>query len=182
MKIFYDNLVHVSRKVLFLIVKIIFQYMNNQLNTARKLVIENINKCKGLIESWDGEPTNVTPEEHYEHIVEWAKTHIKNKAWSSSSTQSWRNGATSYGAKHECERDLKCYVANNWMKMAMIDAGLDVTYRTSVDYETGKVYREKIFLSDVLKNSVNFIFRVSRNNDMIAKWIINETKLKYKED
>lgn len=146
--------------------------IEQKLNKARKLVLEDIRTgLGGLFESWDGTPTNVTPEIHYKNIVNWVNENIKNKAWSNTKTMRYKHGVTSYGAKHDCERDLRCYVANNWMKMAMIDAGLDLAKYDDVDYDTGRLYRSKIDCTDILTNTVNMIFRVSRNCDMRSKWI-----------
>lgn len=146
--------------------------IEKKLNKARELVLENMRtSAYHLIQTWDGMPTNVTPERHYNDIVNWVKEHVKNKAWSYAKTVRYRHGATSYGAKHDCERDLRCYVANNWMKMAMIDAGLDLARVYDVDDDTGKIYRTKIDCTDILTNGVNLIFRVSQTNDMKSRWI-----------
>jgi len=145
--------------------------IEEKLNKTRELVLENIRMSANVIDTWDGIPTNVTPESHYNDIVNWAKERVKNKAWSYARTVRYAHGATSYGAKHDCERDLRCYVANNWMKMAMIDAGLDLAKADDVDDETNKIYRTKIDCTDILTNSVNLIFRVSQNNDMKSRWI-----------
>ena len=62
-------------------------------------------------------------------------------------------------AKHKCERDLKSYVANNWMKLAMILSGLEVCTSDCVDFETGKVYNRPVSFQDILTNNINFICR-----------------------
>ena len=163
------------------------QYFVNELG-GKHAVLE---KCKELvlndmkydshclIESWDGYPTNVTPEEHFENIINWCINNIKSTIWSchDSAKYTWN---TSYGAKHRCEKSLQCYVANNWMKMAMICAGLDVRNVKCVDFETGYVNKSPIIPSDIITNTQNFIVRVPKNKVDIDDLISDRTyELKY---
>ena len=126
------------------------------LEQYKSLIINNIKESK-LCEKWDGLPTNITPEEHFNNIITWCDANIKSRIWSDKSSS--KNGfRTSYGAKHKCEKDLKCYVANNWMKLAMIYSGLEVTYnRLEKD-------GDKINIQDICENSINFICRRNLNN------------------
>lgn len=144
------------------------------LDKCKMIILDDMkNESNCLIQSWDGKPCDVTAEEHFNNIVEWCKTHFKNIAWSHHKSSKLFY-STSYGFKHNCERDLKCYVANNWMKMAMICAGLEVCNCKYVDYETGRVEKTPILLSDILTNSINFIVRKPRKpiniEYMIADW------------
>lgn len=136
---------------------------------CKELVLNDMrNDSNCLIQEWDGQKCNVTPEEHFENIVAWCINNIKSTIWSchDSAKYTWY---TSYGAKHACERKLKCYVANNWMKMAMICAGLEVCHINCVDKDSGRVYKSPIIISDILTNDQNFIVRVPK-----AKIDINE--------
>lgn len=154
--------------------KIFIDNKKEALEKCKELVLNNMkNDNNGLIQEWDGKKCNVTPEEHFNNIVDWCKNNIKSTIWSchDSAKYTWY---TSYGAKHACERKLKCYVANNWMKMAMILAGLEVRHINCVDYETGYVDKQPIKLSDIITNTENFIVRVPKNkiniNEMIRDW------------
>ena len=151
------------------------------LNKCKELVLNDMkNDSHCLIESWDGVKCNVTPEEHFNNIIEWCRTKIKSYVWSchKSTKYTWQ---TSYGAKHECERKLKCYVANNWMKMAMICAGCEVCNINCIDYETGYVNKMPIKLSDIITNNQNFIVRKPKDpinlEYMICDWTY---ELKYR--
>lgn len=151
------------------------------LEKCKELVLDDMkNESHFLIESWDGKPTNVTPEEHFENIVNWCKTKIKSTIWSCH--KSSKNAfCTSYGAKHRCESQLKCYVANNWMKMAMICAGLEVCNDKCVDFDTGHVSKMPIIPSDIITNTQNFIVRVPKKEVDIEKLISDWTyELKYR--
>ena len=128
-----------------------------ELELCKSLVIKNIEESH-LCDSWDGIPTNITPEDHFWNIVKWCGK-LKSTIWSSNRTSTKYNFITSYGAKHECERALKCYVANNWMKLAMIYAGLEVCNANCVDYDSGKLHKIPVKWEDILINSENFIFR-----------------------
>lgn len=144
------------------------------LEKCKELVLNDMrNDSHCLIEQWDGKPCNVTPEEHFDNIVNWCKTHIKSTIWScqpSAKSTFW----TSYGAKHRCESYLKCYVANNWMKVAMLYAGLEIRHKKCVDYDTGYVSKNQIILSDLVTNNQNFIVRATKNkidlDDIICDW------------
>lgn len=141
------------------------------LNKCKELVLDNMkNDANHLIKEWDGVKCNVTPEKHFENIVNWCKNNIVSTIWShqKSSKYTWN---TSYGAKHACEKKLKCYVANNWMKLAMIYAGLEVCDTKCVDYETGHVDKNPILLSDIITNNQNFIVRVPRHKIDLEKMI-----------
>lgn len=143
------------------------------LEMCKELVLDDMkNASRVLIESWDGRPCSVTPEEHFNNIVQWCRDNIKSTIWSCQSSA--KSCYTSYGFKHKCERKLKCYVANNWMKMAMICAGLEVRHCNCVDYETGYVEKQPIILSDIITNAENFIVRVPRHkleiDNMISDW------------
>ena len=134
-----------------------------------------------LIKFWDGMPCNVTAEQHFNNIVEWCKQHLTSYVWSNHRSSKMAYN-TSYGFKHACERALKCYVANNWMKMAMICAGLEVRNCNCVDYETGYVEHAPILLSDIITNNQNFIVRVPRKHIDIEKMIADWTyELKYRD-
>lgn len=127
------------------------------LNRCRQMVLDNM-KESGLIEKWDGLPTCVTPEQHLNNIVKWCNENIKSYVWSNHKSNKC-GFRTSYGAKHKCEKDLQCYVANNWMKLAMILSGLEVCCGDCIDFETGKVYNKPVSFQDILTNSVSFICR-----------------------
>lgn len=136
--------------------KIIIDDVKANLDLCRNLILKNI-ETSGLIESFDGELCTVTPKEHYNNIVAWCKKHLHTPIWSDKKSCKLTS-STSYGFKHQCERDLKCYVANNWMKMAMIDAGLEVKKLTGTCYN-GEYGRSNIMLSDIITNKINFIVR-----------------------
>ena len=132
------------------------------LNKCYDLVIQNM-KESGLIKKWDGEYTNITAEKHFENIVQWCKDNIKSKTWSYNSSS--KDGfSTSYGAKHKCEKKLKCYVANNWMKLAMIFSGLEVCDREYV------VNKRPVLFHDILTNRINFICRRLPNDPYTIKY------------
>lgn len=130
---------------------------NVVLNQCKQLVLDNM-KESGLIKQWDGIPTHITPEQHFNNIVNWCKDNIKSHVWSSHDSNKC-GFRTSYGAKHKCERDLKCYVANNWMKLAMILSGLEVCNYDCIDSETDRVYNRPVSFQDILTNNINFICR-----------------------
>lgn len=140
--------------------KILYRVKNKReaLEKCKELVL---NDMKGHIGYWDGKKYDITPEEHFQNIIDWCRDKIMSKVWSN------RKGSrltfsTSYGAKHNCERDLKCYVANNWMKLAMIYAGLEVAIITNEYTDINDKYCysiEKIKISDILTNHINFIVR-----------------------
>lgn len=142
------------------------------LNECRRLVIENI-KAVNYPAPWDGEIKDISPEQQYENIVEWCRSKIKNVAWSHNDSAR-TTFHTSYGAKHQCERQLKCFVANNWMKMAMIDAGLEVNSVNNISYETGRTIGYGVRLDEILTNSENFVCRVKSKNPHTQ--ILNYTK------
>lgn len=144
------------------------------LNKCKELVLDNMkNECNHLIQEWDGIKCNVTPEEHFDNIVNWCRNNIVSTIWSHqpSAKYTWN---TSYGAKHLCERKLKCYVANNWMKMAMICAGLEVCHKNCVEFETGRVYKSPLIASHIITNTENFIVRVPKDrvniDNLLADW------------
>lgn len=137
--------------------------IDDGLDKCRQLVIENIRETN-YPAPWDGEVKDISPEQQYNNIVRWCKTNIKNITWSHNDSARL-TFKTSYGAKHRCEQALKCYVANNWMKMAMIDAGLEVNSTKNVSYETGRVGMFGVRLDQILTNSENFICRVKNNNE-----------------
>lgn len=93
----------------------------------------------------------------YTQICVWVFKNLTRKTWSHHAKMGW---SASYGLKHRCEDDLGFYVANNWIKLAMIENGLDVCDANCVDYETGKLStKRKPTSEDVLNNSINFIYR-----------------------
>jgi len=141
---------------------------------CKELVLKNMRDEYCLIEYWDGQLCNVTPEEHFNNIVNWCKNHIKSTIWSCQRSAK-SLFYTSYGAKHECERKLKCYVANNWMKVAMIYAGLEIVNDDCED-STGYVCKQPVILSELLDNSKNFIVRVPRKKIDLDKMICDYTK------
>lgn len=153
------------------------------LNKAKELVINNI-KESHLCDSWDGQPTNVTAEEHFQHIIDWCNNNIKSTIWSCHKKSTKQSFYTSYGAKHSCERDLQCYVANNWMKLAMIFSGLEVCNDKRED-DNGRVWYGPVTWQSILVNCENFICRRSRNKEdyntikynCLCEWI--NTDLKY---
>ena len=148
--------------------------MLRQLDEVRELIISGIN-VTNVPGEWDGNTYDISGEQQYENIKIWCVNRVRNKAWSHN--KSCLNSITSYGLKHECERDLKCYVANNWMKMALIDAGFEVANRKDVEPTSGKLYRQPISINDILDGGVNFIFRQPKefkafdNSIMTENWI-----------
>ena len=149
------------------------------LEECKKIVLDDMsNSSRCLIEEWDGEKCNVTPEEHFNDIVEWCRNNIKSSIWSFHRKSTRYTWITSYGAKHRCESQLRCYVANNWMKLAMIYAGLEVTNDKNIDYD-GKLLKTGIRLDEILTNSINFICR--KSNKSPKNFISSITKeLNYK--
>jgi len=150
--------------------------INEGLEECKKLVLENI-KTSNCPVHWDGTVREISPEEQFDNIVNWCKENIKSPVWShqDSAKYTWH---TSYGAKHRCESKLKCYVANNWMKLAMIYAGLEVANGYFINYETGRLDSTGIRLDEILTNTVNFVCRKSKKDP--EKFIINITKpIKY---
>lgn len=138
------------------------------LEKCKELVIKDI-KESHLCDQWDGMPTNVTPEEHFQNIVDWCNENIKSTIWSIHNSSKC-GFYTSYGAKHKCERDLKCYVGNNYIKLAMIYAGLEVCNRRMVDNDTEYVYKSQVKWQDILTNSENFICRRNKKDYSSIKW------------
>lgn len=146
--------------------------IQNALDECKKIIINDIN-TSGLCKEWDSIPCNVTAEEHFEHIVDWCKKTIKSTIWSCHES-SKNTFFTSYGAKHTCEKKLKCYVSNNWMKLAMIYAGLEVCNVNCIDYDNNRVNKMPICISDILTYKTNFIVRVPKDkidiNTMISRY------------
>ena len=130
----------------------------NILEECKRLVLKNMKDSYSLIEYWDGEKTMVTPEKHFKNIIQWCKDNIYSTIWSNQKS-SKMTFKTSYGAKHECERKLKCYVANNWMKLAMIYAGFEVCDSYCIEYKTDYVSKSPIDANEILTNHINFIVR-----------------------
>lgn len=160
--------------------------MLSQLAEARQLVINNINETNVPVE-WDGNTYDISAKQQYENIKLWCVNRVKNKAWSHN--KSCINSVTSYGLKHECERDLKCYVANNWMKMALIDSGFEVANIKDIEFNSGRLYRTSIFINDILTNHINFIYRLPKDfkpfdsSIMTDRWINNtDKKIEYRMD
>lgn len=149
------------------------------LELCKELVLKDM---PGQIGSWHGERFDITPEEHFENIIQWCKNNMTSKIWSHQPSAKHQCD-TSYGAKHKCERELKCYVANNWMKLAMIYAGLEVCHVKNVDYNTGHVEKEPIQLCDILTNNQNFIYRFKKDNEIKYDCITEYCKyeLKYRD-
>ena len=131
------------------------------LEKCKKLVLKDIEEQNCPVH-WDGTVREISPTTQFNEIVNWCIYNIKTKAWSyrKSSSVPW---STSYGAKHKCERDLQCYVANNWMKLAMIYAGLDVCDDRLI--EDGHLMRSPVKYDDILTNHVNFVVRCPDNTE-----------------
>lgn len=103
------------------------------------------------------------PEELFEEIITWCKKNCTNTLWSHNKISRARS-IESYGLKRICERELRKagimrYVANNWLKLALIAAGLDVTAFNNVSRDNRLTYRP-VIRPEILNNSVNFIWRV----------------------
>lgn len=93
----------------------------------------------------------------YTQICVWVFKNLKRKTWSHLAKTGCK---ASYGFKHRCEQELGFYVANNWMKLAMIENGLDVCDSNYIDFETGRLLSHcPPTSSDLLDNSINFIYR-----------------------
>lgn len=102
--------------------------------------------------------SGITPYELFDKIVNWCRLNIKNKKWSHNRLSGSRF-ANSYGAKHICQREIGYYVANNWMKAAMIAAGLMVTDIRNVNEDNRVTYKPVTF-ADIFATHCNFICRV----------------------
>lgn len=154
------------------------------LELCKELVLKNMKESK-LIEEWDSKKCKVTPEEHFDNIVKWCKEHIVSYVWSHR-TGSKYNWDTSYGAKHVCERELKCYVGNNWIKLAMIYAGIEVCSTKYVDKENGKVEKRPVELWEVLCDDINFICRFKDDNKIkyncISEYSKHDLNIRWSED
>ena len=97
------------------------------------------------------------PMYRYQLICDWVEDNLTRKTWSHHGKSGWR---LSYGLKHRCEDDLGFYVANNWIKLAMLENGLDVLDANCIDYYTGKLtFQYTITEKEVLDNSISFIYR-----------------------
>lgn len=93
----------------------------------------------------------------YKEIYDWVEKNLTRKTWSHHAKMGWR---LSYGLKHRCEEELGFYVGNNWIKLAMIENGLDVCNSCYIDSETGKLHYHLFPTADeVLNNSISFIYR-----------------------
>ena len=146
------------------------------LKECKELVIKNIEETNCPVQ-WDGSIKEIPAEKQFENIVEWCRQNIKSTIWShnKSAKYTWE---TSYGAKHRCESQLKCYVANNWMKLAMIYSGLEVANTYFVNRDTGRLEGLGIRLDEILTNTENFICR--RSNKKPENFIMPVSKpLKY---
>lgn len=142
-----------------------------KIELCRSLILNEMKRRNASFNYWNGEHFDRDPQEHYSNIVNWCKTNLKNKCWSSCKTVWRRQSMTSYGAKHECEIDLHGYVAENWMKMAMIDAGLDVCSELCI-YYSKRLVREKVHFTEILANGIHFFYRQPKvEHDMIDNWI-----------
>jgi len=98
----------------------------------------------------------------YTEICGWVFKNLTRKTWSHHGKSGWR---LSYGLKHRCEDDLGFYVANNWIKLAMLENGLDVLDANCIDYYTGKLtFQYTITEKEVLDNSISFIYRKNLKN------------------
>lgn len=132
--------------------------MLEKLNLCRDIVISNIQDVNCPV-YWDGKVREVPAKEQYDIIKEWCRNRVKNIQWSHHDRKG-NLGYTTYGLKHTCERDLKSYVANNWIKMALIDIGIEVTNVDNVDSDSNRLlYKGPIDIEDILVNSENFIYR-----------------------
>ena len=97
------------------------------------------------------------PMYRYQLICDWVEDNLTRKTWSHKGKSGWR---LSYGLKHRCEDDLGFYVANNWIKLAMLENGLDVLDANCIDYYTGKLsFQYTITEKEVLDNTISFIYR-----------------------
>lgn len=119
-----------------------------EIEYAKELVIKDMTEMN--LSYWDRSDV-VNPEEHFNNIVNWCKENVYRKVWSNKKSVKY-GWSYSYGAKHRCEDKLKCYVANNWIKLAMIYAGLDVAVEDMLfdDYC-------KPTIQDCLTNHINFV-------------------------
>ena len=81
-------------------------------------------------------------------IRSWCSRSVTNGKWSNVDPSA--KSVTTYGLKHECERDLDRYVANNWMKAALYLEGFPIKIEDS---------RKRITIEDMFNNAVNFYFK-----------------------
>ena len=138
-----------------------------EIEHAKNEVIKNMETYE--LKHWETNET-ITPDEHFNNIVKWCEDNIYHWVWSNKKSvkYGWSN---SYGAKHYCERTLKRYVANNWIKVAMIYAGLEVCCLDDMfPYDDNLVYKPTIM--EFLIDENNFICRKPKNKNKLLSDII----------
>ena len=86
---------------------------------------------------WDiiGRRTPHEPESEHERINAWYYLNEKSKSWIHNDSVLGRT--TSYGLKHDCERDLGFWVDINWIKNALTGTGIHVAKENDVEFVSG---------------------------------------------
>lgn len=92
--------------------------------------------------------TEEEAEDFLKKIRSWCASNVTNSKWSNVDPRA--KSKTTYGLKHECERDLDRYVANNWMKVALYLEGFPLKKDRD---------KTKITVKDMFDNVVNLNFK-----------------------
>ena len=103
-------------------------------------------------------------EEYFNKIVDYCKTYIKEKAWSNNKSlgDKYRYFSTE-GLAQKLERKFGWKVMNKWVKLAVINAGLDFMSMSKEDNYSSKNLSS---VNDIFDDNIVFIFRYNGNSSI----------------